>query len=113
MKPLHYLQETMKFEVQAFRQPGGAAQLRRTHVAFSGSPRKHPHDDQRVVLVVDPYSRNTFYYEFAREDIAFVEELPNIVNDADETITVVRVWVRKGSIAVRCDPFRVDDILTV
>lgn len=113
MKPLHYLQETMKFEVQTFRHPGNLNQLRRTHVSFSGSPRKHPHDDQKVILVVDPCSRNTFYYELSREDIAFVEELPNIVNDADETITVVRVWVRKGSIAVRCTPFRVDEVMPI
>ncbi|MDJ0782725.1 MAG: inorganic pyrophosphatase Ppa [Desulfosarcinaceae bacterium] len=111
MKPLHYLQETMKFEVQTFRYPGNISQLRQTHVAFSGSPRKHPHDDQKVILVVDPYSRNTFYYELNRDDVAFVEELPNIVNDADETVTVVRAWVRKGSIAVRCTPFRVDDVM--
>lgn len=113
MKPLHYLQETMKFEVQTFRRPGGVNQLRQTHVSFSGSPRKHPHDGQKVILVVDPCSSNTFYYEFAREDIAFVEEQPNIVNDAEETVTVVRVWVRKGSIAVRCAPFRVDDIIPI
>ena len=113
MKPLHYLQETMKFEVQTFRQPGGISQLRHTHVSFSGSPRKHPHDDQKVIIVVDPYSTNTFYYELNRDDIAFVEELPNIVNDADETVTVVRVWVRKGSIAVRCTPFRVDDVIPI
>jgi inorganic pyrophosphatase len=39
--------------------------------------------------------------------------MPNIVNDAEETVTVVRVWVRKGSVAVRCTPFRVDDVMPV
>jgi hypothetical protein len=104
-----YLQEAIKFELQAFRRSANPRELKERHVAFSGSPRKHPYDRDKVILVADPVSTNTFYYEFRRDDIAFVEELPNIVNVDDETIPMVRIWVRKHSIAVRCLPFWVDD----
>lgn len=96
-------------EIAKFKRPKDMRQLRQNHVAFSGSPRKHPHDPYRVVLVVDPLSGNTFYYEFSVDDIAYVEELPNLVTADEEVIPNVRVWVRKGSIAIRSTPFWVED----
>jgi inorganic pyrophosphatase len=104
-----FLQEATKFEIQRYRRPANPKELKLTHVAFSGSPRKHPYNSQKVILVVDPYSTNTYYYEFDRDDISYVEELPNIVNIQEETITVVRVWVKKSSIAVRSTPFLVGE----
>ena len=35
------------------------------------------------------------------------EELPSVVNMADETVKVARLWIAKGAVGVRCDPFRV------
>ncbi len=83
--------------------------MRKTHVSFSGSPKKHPYDPQRVILVVDPFSTNNLFYEFTKEDISYIEELPNIGNQEGETITMVRVWVKKMSVGIRCSPFIVED----
>jgi hypothetical protein len=105
------IKETPSWEVEKFKKPHNKGHLRKTHVAFSGSPRKHPHDPYRVILVVDPCSTNTYYYEFELEDITYVEELPNMVNLDDEVIPIIRVWVRKQSIAIRCTPFLVEDVL--
>jgi hypothetical protein len=38
-----------------------------------------------------------------------VEELPNIVTVDGETVTMVRVWIKKMSIGMRCSPFIVED----
>jgi inorganic pyrophosphatase len=38
--------------------------------------------------------------------------LPNIVNLEGETITMVRAWIKKMSIGMRCSPFIVEDIST-
>jgi hypothetical protein len=38
-----------------------------------------------------------------------VEELPNIVNLEGKTIMMVRVWIKKMSIGLRCSPFVVED----
>ena len=94
-----------KFELQRYQRPVEVENLRENHVAFSGSPRKHPYNNKKVILVIDPYSSNPFYYEFNRSDIAYVEELPNITNLDNETITMVRAWVIKNSIGVRATPF--------
>jgi len=97
-------------EIAKFKRPKDFESLRESHVAFTGSPRKHPYDAYKVVLISDPYSRNNHYYEFKINDIAFVEELPNLSTMEEEIIPMVRIWIRKNSVAVRCIPFVVTDV---
>ena len=103
------LQEPKKFEVQVYNSPKKLKDLRKTHVPFSGSPCKHPYDRDKFILIVDPYSSNTFYYEFDSEDVEYAEELASIVNIDGETVSMVLIWVKKNSIAQRCIPFQVQD----
>jgi inorganic pyrophosphatase len=103
------IREAEHFEIARFKRPRDIKSLRQTHVAFSGSPRKHPYDPHRVILVVDPYGTSNQYYEFSVEDIAFIEELPNLVTVDEDVVPVVRLWVRKGSIGIRSTPFWVED----
>ena len=109
MKIPNYLQETQKFEIQAYERPKEFRLLKEQHVAYAGTPRKHPHDPNKVILIVDPFSTNTFYYEFQTDDIAFAEELPSIVNLEGKTLTMIRLWIRKRSIGIRCTPFIVEE----
>ena len=109
MQISNYLQETKKFEIQTYEKPKDFSMLRDSHIAFSGAPRKHPYDPDKVILIVDPYSTNTFYYEFRADDIAYVEELPSMVNLEGKSITMVRLWIKKISIGVRCTPFIVQE----
>ena len=109
MAAIHHSQKTIKFEIQTYRPPKDRKILRTTHVAFSGSPQRHPYDANKIILIADPYSTHHFFYEFYKDDIAYVEELPNIVNLDGDTITMVRVWIKKMSIGMRCSPFIVED----
>ena len=104
-----YPQEALKFQIQAYKKPKDLHVLRKTHVSFSGSPQKHPYDTDKVIIIADPFSTNNLYYEFKKDDISYVEELPNLVNIDGSTIAVVRVWVKKLSVAIRCSPFIVED----
>jgi inorganic pyrophosphatase len=104
-----YPKEAVKFQIQAYKKPKNISMLQNTHVSFSGSPNKHPYNSGKVILIIDPFSTNNFYYEFDKEDISYVEELPNLVNLDGETITMVRVWVKKMSLGIRCTPFIVED----
>ena len=83
--------------------------LKKDFVAFSGTPQKHPYDRNKVILLTEPYSRSS-YYEFKTKDIAYVEELSSIINMNEETVTMVRIWVKKKCIGVHCTPFSVEDI---
>ena len=109
----NFLKTAEKFEIQAYKRPKDHKVLRNTHVAFSGSPQKHPFDSHRVILVTDPYSTNTIFYEFMKNDISYVEELPNLVGLDGDTVLVVRIWVKKRSIAVRSSAFIVDDTMVL
>ena len=104
-----YPQESAKFQIQAYKKPKDIRGLRQSHVSFSGSPQKHPYDSEKVIMIADPFSTNTLYYEFNKDDISYVEELPNIVNLDGDTMTMVRVWVKKMSVGIRCAPFIVED----
>ena len=106
-----YLQKAGKFEIQPYRRKVDQHRLAESHIAYSGSPFKHPDNPDKVILLADPFSQNTFYYEFNKEDITLAEDLPSIVNLDDETLTMVRLWVKKGVLAVRCTPFRVANTL--
>ena len=109
MQNTNYPQESARLEIQTYKRPKDIKMLRETHISFTGSPQRHPYDPKKVILVADPYSANTSYYEFNKDDISFLEELPSIVNIEGETVTMVRVWVNKMSIAVHCTPFIVAD----
>lgn len=85
------LQKTEKIEIQAYKAPTNAQELMWTHVPFSGSPLRHPHDEDKLVLMTDPYSANCPYYEFNADDISFVEQLPSLVNVDGQTVAMVRI----------------------
>jgi len=104
-----FIQKAEKFELEKFKKPRDAKALLKSHVPFSGSPQNHPHDTNKLILVPDPYSTNTYYYEFKKEDVTYVEKLSNLVDTQGNTIGMARIWVKKMSVAVRCAPFLVSD----
>ena len=107
MSTITTLQKAEKFEIDTFKAPKDIRSLARTHVPYTGSPQKHPQDPDQIILIPDPYNDIGPYFEFSKSDITHVEKLPNIVNMAGETVTMMRVWVKKGSLAIQCTPFRV------
>jgi len=108
--PIHkFPEEHEKFEIQVYKKPKSLKLLKETHIAFTGSPRKHPYDPDRVILITDPYSRTTSYYEFKTADISYVEEMVNLVDMDGETVPMARIWVKKKSVGSRASLFIVDD----
>ncbi len=101
-----FLEKAKKFELEAYKK---FPDLTLHHVAFTGSPQKHPVDDNKIILVVDPFSTLTFFYEFNADDVEGVELLPSMVTMDGDSLTIARLWVKKGSIGVRSVPFVVED----
>ena len=104
----HIVDVKEKFEIQTYAKPKNLD--RHTHIPFSGSPRKHPMEKAKILLIADPFTTSTFYYEFKVADIEFAEELPNMTNIDGDAVRIARIWVKKRSVAVRCTPFIVDAI---
>jgi hypothetical protein len=103
------IEKSKKFEIQSYKKKFNPKEMRKTHVPFTGSPQKHPYDSDKVILLTEPYSSSS-YYEFKKEDIAHVEELPHITNMDEETVTMVRIWIKNKSIGIHCTPFSVEDV---
>ena len=107
MAAIMSLQKAEKFEIEKYKAPKDIRSLSKTHVPYTGSPQKHPLDPDQIILVPDPYNGNSPYLEFCKQDISYVEKLANIVNLEGETVTMARIWVKKGSVAIQCTPFQV------
>ena len=71
------IKEIQTLEIAKYKKHKDNKRIMATHVAFSGSPRKHPYDANKIVLVADPFSQNNQYYEFNIDAIAYVEGLPS------------------------------------
>ena len=109
MSSANFPRKSQKFEIQAYKKPKDLRSIKKTHVSFSGSLRKHQYDPDKIILVPDPYSTHTFCYEFKIDDISYVDELPNLVNMEGETVTMARIWIKKMSLGIKSFPFIVED----
>lgn len=107
MTAITSLQKAEKFEIEKYTAPKDIRSLSKTHVPYTGSPKKHPIDPEQIILIPDPYNRNSPYLEFSKPEISHVEKLANVVNLEGETVTMARIWVKKGSVAIQCTPFQV------
>lgn len=80
-------------------------------VAFSGTLRKHPNDPGKCILFAEPSGSEPAILEFRKADIKAVEEMPSLVDETGSSRPVMRLWIRRGSLGVRYEPFEVDDPL--
>jgi hypothetical protein len=80
-------------------------------VSFTGSARKHPYDQEKLLLISDPFSSHTVFYEFRIHDIVHYDDLPGIATDNGENLLMVKLWINKGSLGLKYEPFEVNDPL--
>ena len=87
---------------------GGNKKLDQVAIAFQGSPR--PSGDQdKVLLLSDPLSRQAMLYEFRSADIVYAEEVPSISMPNGTAMAMVRLWIKRGSTGLKIVPFVVED----
>ena len=84
---------------------------RKCAVSFTGSARKHPYDKDKLLLVADPFSSHTVFYEFRIKDIVHYDDLPGIATDSGDNLMMIRLWITKGSLGLKYEPFEVDEPL--
>jgi hypothetical protein len=78
-------------------------------IPFTGIPRVHPSEKNKLILVYDPLGDEPVVLEFKLEDILFVEEVPSAVTEEGEGIPMVKIRVRRGAIGMIIEPFEVND----
>jgi inorganic pyrophosphatase len=120
---MELLEEEPLFELTRYK--SGAPQ---NAVAFAGTLRKHPYDAEKCILLADrassepsspqrpgamagapPAGFTPAILEFRKADVIGVEELASPVDEEGHPRQVLRLWVRRGSLAIRYEPFEVDE----
>ncbi|MDR2729750.1 MAG: hypothetical protein LBB81_02495 [Treponema sp.] len=76
---------------------------------FTGYPRAHPWEKDKLILVNDPLGPNPTVLEFKLEDILYVEEIPSAVTEAGEGVPLVKLWIKRGSVGMIMEPFEVNE----
>lgn len=83
-------------------------------VAFIGTPRKHPYDQEKCILLTarqaDRSGENeATLIEFRMADVIALEELPSLVDLNGMARPLAKLWVKRGAIGIRYEPFEVAD----
>jgi len=78
-------------------------------VPFSGYPRVHPSEKDKLILVNDPFGSEPTVLEFKLEDILYVEDVPSAVTEAGEGVPLIKLWVKRGAVGMILEPFEVND----
>ena len=99
-----YLETSPLFEIAKYS--GGVPQ---DAVTFTGAPRQHPFESDKILLVRDPLGDDPTIMEFKILDVVHVEDLPSPVTERGEGLHLVKLWVRRGSFGIMHVPFEVQD----
>jgi hypothetical protein len=78
-------------------------------IPYTGHPRQHPSEKDKLILIHDPVGENPRIMEFKMNDVTGLEEIPSAVTEAGEGVRLVRLWIRKGAVGVLMQPFEVKD----
>jgi hypothetical protein len=78
-------------------------------IPFSGYPRQHPSEKNKLILVYDPLGLHPSVLEFKMDDVLFVEETHSAVTEAGEGVPLVKLWIRKGAHGMILEPFEVNE----
>jgi hypothetical protein len=80
-------------------------------VPFTGYPRQHPSEKNKLILIYDPLGLQPLVLEFKIDDVLHVEEVHSAVTESGEGVPLVKLWVRKGAHGVMLEPFEVEEPL--
>jgi hypothetical protein len=78
-------------------------------ISFSGHPRKHPVEKNKLLLIIDPMGENPSMVEFSLNDILYIEDLHALITESGESLRLVKLWIRKGARGIILEPFEVDE----
>ena len=74
-------------------------------IMFTGSPIQHPYESDKFILITDPVSDVTEFYEFYKKDLLLVEDMPSILSKKGESISISKLWIKKGVVGFKFTPF--------
>lgn len=79
-----------------------------THASFEGFPKKHPNDENILILLINPFDKNKKFYEFPINSIGKIEEVGILTSQNGETAYKIKIWVKKGMPGLLAESFIVE-----
>lgn len=109
MSITEYIESAPLFDMVRYRN-----QAAMDAVAFVGTLRKHPYDQEKCLLLTAAKQAprgiaEGSIIEFRIADVLAADELPLSVDEEGSARSLVRIWVKRGALALRYEPFEVGD----
>lgn len=85
-------------------------------VVFLGTLRKHPYDPEKCLLLTSRQEKLKWLdegsiVEFRISDLLAADEMPSPIDERGMARSLIRLWVKRGAIALRYEPFEVGETL--
>ncbi|MDH3382370.1 MAG: hypothetical protein OEL54_06660 [Flavobacteriaceae bacterium] len=93
-------------ELEQYKDPD---RLKNESVPYIGQVKQHKSDPDKLFLKVDPLSSHGPLLEFNTRDIVYAEEVSTLSNNEGAAYRIVKIWVKKGSVAIKLSPFIVSN----
>lgn len=93
-------------ELEKYKDP---ERLKREAIPFVGQVKQQGQDREKIFLRHDATQSGSALYEFKAQDVLYAEEVKTITDEAGQGWRMVKIWVRKGAIALKLEPFTVAD----
>jgi hypothetical protein len=95
-----------KRELEQYTDPD---RLQKEAVPYIGQAKQVSSSPGKVFLRLDSISSHGQMLEFNSSDIVFAEDVNTLTQKDGTAIQIIRLWVRKGSVGIRLEPFSVND----
>ncbi len=76
-------------------------------IPFSGNPRKHPYDKNRMILIMESHDDKTIFHDFKLSDIAHITELPSISKGEGGSLRQIQLWIKKNGWIIRSEAYKI------
>ncbi|HPC38994.1 MAG TPA: hypothetical protein PLF21_06750 [Exilispira sp.] len=73
-------------------------------VVIVGTPFISPTKKDKIVISPTLFSDNKIFYEFDIKDVITWEELDKIVNSNGTAITLIKLYIKKGTVGLKYEP---------
>lgn len=100
LKDQNALRPAFNFDLQKYKKSDSINDA----IVIVGAPFINPIKSDKIVISPAIFTDNKIFYEFDIKDIITWEEIDKIVNSRGSTITLIKLYIKKGTIGIRYEP---------
>lgn len=87
--------------------------LSKEAIPFIGQPKQNKSTPHKVYIRLNPLTSNGALLEFKTDDVVYAENVKTVSQKDGTVFQIVKIWIRKGSIGIKLEPFSVHDFSEV